>query len=569
MASPNRTLAVAAFLFAAILLFARLGELPLLQPDEGRNAEIAREMKETGAWLVPTYDGISYLDKPAFHFRAVALSLSVLGDNELAARLPSVLFALALLAVLFAFSRRVYGPRCAALAVVVIVTSPLFLAFGRIVILDMALALFVSISILAGFLAEEASSARRRWSFVSAGAAAVATLVKGPVGFLTPLLVLSALHALERRPRAILRLLSPANLLLFAAVVLPWFLALTDRHPDFPHYGIVEETLRRYATSSFRRTGPFYYYAPVLLAVFFPWSVLLPESIVLAARRRRFLLPADRLFILWAIVVVLFFSTSQSKLPGYILTAVVALGVLIARVADRALDAAAGRAARLVLRGAAVLAVICAILSVLLAVGIFEPDWIRRLFRIRSREFDRLVPTFRPLAVTLVVIGSVALLGCLRRSLKLSMAAMSLFPAALLTLCFGGLGEYAEAGSARSLARALPAFPKGTGVACVESFPGGLPFYLGRTVTLVSRDGRELESNYILYRLKRDPAWPRTLVRLSELDSWLAVRSGPVMLIGGRRGRSTLEEQAARLGLPLTQLSPGWWGILVPRVEGP
>jgi 4-amino-4-deoxy-L-arabinose transferase-like glycosyltransferase len=569
MASLDRALAVAAFLFAAVLLFARLGELPLVQPDEGRNAEIAREMKESGAWLVPTYDGIPYLDKPAFHFRAVALSLSLLGDSEFAARLPSVVFALALLAALFVFCRRVYGPRCAALAVVITATSPLFLAFGRIVILDMALALFVSISILAGFVAEEDSGARRRWSFVSAGAAALATLVKGPVGFLVPLLVLSALHISERRPRAILRLFSPLNVLLFAAIVLPWFLTLAHRHPDFPHYGIVEETLRRYATSSFRRTGPFYYYAPVLLAVFFPWSVLLPESIALAVRRRRTLLPADRLFIIWAIVVVLFFSTSQSKLPGYVLTAVVALGVLIARMADHALEAADGPAARALLRGAVALAILCAILSILLAVGILDPDWVRRSFRIRSREFDRLVPAFRPLAIALALIGSVALVGRVRRNVRLAMVSMSLFPVALLTICFGGLGQYAEAGSARSLARALPSLPVGTEIACVESFPGGLPFYLGRSVTLVSRDGREFESNYILYRLKRNPVWPRTLVRLTELDAWLTARGGPVMLIGGRRGRPALEERAARLDLSLTELGPGYWGVLLPRAEVP
>ncbi len=567
-AGKARLLMLSAFLFASLVLLTRLGGLPLLQPDEGRNAEIAREMRETGSWLVPTYDGIPYLDKPAFYFRAVALSFSVFGNSEFAARLPSALFALALLGVLYLFCRRFYGPRCAALAVAVVAASPLFLAFARIVIMDMALALFVSISILAGFLAEETAGARRRWSLLSALAAALATLVKGPVGFIVPFLVLLALHLTERRPRAILRLLAPANLLVFAAVVGPWFLGVSQRHPDFPHYGIVEETFRRYATSSFHRSGPFYYYAPVLLAVFFPWSVLLPESVAWTARRRRLLLPADRLFVVWAVVVILFFSTSQSKLPGYVLSSVVALGVLVARAFDRAFDRPEGSAWRLIVRGGLALAILCAIVSILLGIGLLDPAFLKSHLRIRSREFDRLLPAFAPLLASLLVIGAVSLAGAVRRSINLVLVGMLLFPALLLIVCFGGLRGYAETGSARSLAGVVAARAGGAEVASVESFPGGLPFYLRRTVILVSRDGRELESNYIVYRLKRDPVWPETVVRIEDLDRWLATRRSPVFLMGGRRGRPVLEERSIRTGIPFAELQSGWWGILLPGQDG-
>ena len=96
-----------AFLVAAILLFARLGDLPLVSPDEGRNAEVAREMKASGSWLVPTYNGMPYLDKPAFYFKTVALSFAAFGESEWAARLPSSLCALAVLLLLFVFCRHV------------------------------------------------------------------------------------------------------------------------------------------------------------------------------------------------------------------------------------------------------------------------------------------------------------------------------------------------------------------------------------------------------------------------------------------------------------------------------
>src|SRR5262245_24691456 len=171
----------AAFALAATLLFARLGELPLIDPDEGRNAEVARELVDSFAWVVPTYNGLPYLDKPILYFHAVALSFRAFGYSEAAARLPSVLSAALLLGVMFVFCRRFYGERTAALAVLVLSTMPLMIGFARLVIFDMPLALFMTVAILAGFLAEEHDgSPRHRWLLLGAAAAAVATLLKGP-----------------------------------------------------------------------------------------------------------------------------------------------------------------------------------------------------------------------------------------------------------------------------------------------------------------------------------------------------------------------------------------------------
>ncbi|MBN8248482.1 MAG: glycosyltransferase family 39 protein, partial [Verrucomicrobia bacterium] len=143
-----------AILAAAVTVLFRTGALPLIIPDEGRNAEVAREMKVSGAWLVPTYNGLPYLDKPAFYFKAVALSLGVFGDNELGARMPSALFGLGVLLVTGLFVRRELGVRNAALAVLVVATTPLFISQARLVIFDIALACFVCASIVAGYVAE-------------------------------------------------------------------------------------------------------------------------------------------------------------------------------------------------------------------------------------------------------------------------------------------------------------------------------------------------------------------------------------------------------------------------------
>jgi 4-amino-4-deoxy-L-arabinose transferase-like glycosyltransferase len=134
-----RALTGVAFLLAAVLLFARLGDLPLIDPDEGRNAEVAREMAESGAWVVPTFNAIPYLDKPALYFRAVALSFNAFGRTETTARLPSALSAAVLVVMMFVFCRRVYGERTAALTVLVLATTPLVIGFARLVIFDMPL----------------------------------------------------------------------------------------------------------------------------------------------------------------------------------------------------------------------------------------------------------------------------------------------------------------------------------------------------------------------------------------------------------------------------------------------
>lgn len=556
--------AVAVFLFAGLVFFARLGDPPLIDPDEGRNATIAAEMWDSGAWLVPTLNGLPYLDKPAPYFKIVGLALAAFGRNEAAARLPSALGGAVLVTLLFVFSRRAYGDRTAALAVIVVASTPLVAGFARLVIFDMPLAVFTSSAILAGYLAEERTgTARRGWYLVGAAALAAATLVKGPVGFLVPGLVLVVFHTVERRPTAIARLVGPLNLLLFFALVLPWFLGVLRREPDFFYYGLIQESLQRYLTPELRRAEPVYYYAPVLLVVCYPWSALLPAGVASAWRARARLLRADRLFIVWASVVLLFFSTSQSKRPGYILTGVIALGVLTGRLLDRALADPTSATARLVLRATFALALMSAAAGAVLTLTVIEPGRLEDVLHFHSDEFDRLEPALPLLALSLFSVASVALAARLRRDLRLTLAALLLPPLLLLTTGFGAAVRYAEASSSRPLARALESLPQQTAVACLECFPVGLPFYLGRTVTYITEHGRALTSNYVRFRLRKAGDWPEALVYLDHRDQWLASQVGPVYLMAREPARALLEEIAASRGATVTEFHPGWWGALL------
>jgi len=286
------------------------------------------------------------------------------------------------------------------MAVIIIATMPLYVVLSRTVIFDIALAFFVSGAIFAGYRAEECEGkSRRNWYLLGALAAGFATLVKGPVGFLIPGLVLFVFHFVERlrefrnligelvagfvkllkgpvihvipsfmilvfchvgaRCGLFKRFFAPLNLLVFFGVTLPWFIGLSLQHPDFPYYGLIEESFHRFTTTTFHRSQPFYFYALIVAGLFLPWSFILPEAGVAAWKRKSAMSSADRLCLVWSVVVVIFFSLSKSKLPGYILTATVASGILVARFFAQAMANPGGKAARIVGRAGITLARRC------------------------------------------------------------------------------------------------------------------------------------------------------------------------------------------------------------------
>ena len=554
-----------------VTLCFRLGHLPLIAPDEGRNAEVGREMEVSGAWLVPNYNGVDYLDKPAFYFKAVAVSLAIFGDNQTAARIPSAVFGVALAALVFAFCRKVHGTRCGLLAAIVVATTPLYVMNARTVIFDMALAFFVCGAIFAGYLAEETEGGvRRNWYLLGAASTGLATLVKGPVGFVIPLLVLLVFHRVEGRRGVWRRLLAPLNLLVFFAITLPWFVGLCLVHRDFFQYGLVEESLRRFTTSrTFHRSEPVYFYLLIIAATFLPWSLLLPEAGLAAWKERWAKHRADRLCLIWSVVVVVFFSISQSKLPGYILTVAVSGGILVGRMFDVALAAPEGRPARLVRRATMMLAVLCLLMAVTLMAGASHMSLLSRPLRIPVADAERLGRAVVPLAVSFAGFGAFGLAARYRRSASLCFLCFATFNPLGANLSMGVIDVIVEAKSGRQIASQLAAVPAGTELACLECFPNGVPFYLRRTVTLISRDGGELTSNYIIHALARNPHWPGQIVPLADFDHWLASQKTPVYLVVRQADRNKLERIAAACGAAIQTLASGYLGAQLPAPGGP
>jgi 4-amino-4-deoxy-L-arabinose transferase-like glycosyltransferase len=522
-------------------------------------------MKAAGAWLVPTYDGIAYLDKPAFYFKAVAISLALFGDSETAARIPSAAFGIGLLALVYIFCRREHGVRCAVLAAIVLATTPLFLVNARTVIFDIALCFFTVSAIFAGYRAEESEGkARRNWYLLGAATAGFATLVKGPVGFLIPILVLLVFNRVLGRREVWKRLFAPLNLLVFFGVVLPWFIGLSLVHPDFPHYGLVEESFHRFTTTEFHRSKPFYFYGIIVMGMFLPWSLLLPEAAVAAWKSRRNMARADVLCVVWAVVVVLFFSCSKSKMPGYILSATIACGILAARLFDRALADSGGKAARITQRAAIGFAVVCLVAMAAVIFLSSRTQLLARPLGISEAEAGQFQPHIMAAAIMLLLFALFALLAGFKRNVKLCLVCFALFPMLLVNVNYAMLDVVFRAKSARALAHQIPALPPQTELACLECFPSGLTFYLGRTATLITKDGHELTSNYIAFRLKTENPWPANLVPVAELNQWLAARNHPVFLLAQQGDRGRLEAISTGTGANIQQLTPFYIGVLLP-----
>src|SRR5690242_13669597 len=235
-------------LLAAFALFHDLGGAALFDPDEGRNAEIAREVLVTNDWITPFYDFLPRLEKPMLYYAVTALSYKAFGVSETAARLPSAAASLSALLLTCFFVRRMYGDRAALWSGLVLVTSVQFHAFSRIVILDMLLVFFVTLALLAYYRADiaESRAEKRRCYFVMYAATAAATLVKGPIGFILPGMIVAAYVAARRKWSSLRAMELGWGVLIFILIVTPWYALAEVRRPGYLAYFLGQEHFTRY-----------------------------------------------------------------------------------------------------------------------------------------------------------------------------------------------------------------------------------------------------------------------------------------------------------------------------------
>ena len=325
-----------AWILLAAAWFATLQVRPLLDPDEGRYAEIPREMLASGDWITPHFDGLKYFEKPPLQYWATAVAYQAFGLTQWSSRLWDVGLAFACLPLVFAWVARLYGRDTALLALTALAVSPFFVVVGHLNLLDGGFSFWLTAAVLAFTLAQTlppASAAERRWMLTAWGAAALAVLSKGiVVGVLAAAALI--LYTLSERDTHTWRRLHPgAGLALFTAVAAPWFVVVSLRNPSFPAFFFVHEHFTRFLTTVHQRVEPWWYFLPLLLLGVLPWVAPLVRACrrawaeaapgtaaaVAAAGSGPPPFKPLKFLLIFAAVTLVFFSASGSKLAPYIL----------------------------------------------------------------------------------------------------------------------------------------------------------------------------------------------------------------------------------------------------------
>ena len=494
---------------------------PLFNTDEGRYAEIPREMRATGDWIVPHLNGLPYVEKPPLQYWASALCQSVVGESALGARLYSVLCAFATVLAAALAARRAWGGEAARRAAAVLASMLLFLCMGQLLTLDMSLTCYMTVALAAFLAAQSAKSARstapsagllpsgasreRACMLLAWAATASGVLTKGPVAAAIPaaVLVCYSLYARDFSPWR--RLHATIGLPVFLAIAVPWYWLAARRLPDFLDFFFVHEHFARYLTPSADREQPWWFFGAVFLLGSLPWTL---SALRVLARGWRRTSPdggfnAELFLKLWVAFVLVFFSLSDSKLIPYILPALPALALLVAALPAALFERDLLHTALLTVATAIALGLLC-----LYAPAHVAPS-------VRSPYFLALAQPLAQIAALLAASGLYALTQRRRGGTR-----QAVFLGA--GWCLSGLllvraaAAVAPVYSGIELARALPQGPGDVPVYSVATYDQTLPFYWRRTLTLVAYRG-ELD-----YGLKHDPA-----AELSEEEFRIRWDRGP------------------------------------------
>jgi len=327
--------ALLALLFLALVAwFSTLDYRRLIKPDEGRYAEISREMVVSGDWLTPRLNGIKYFEKPPLQYWATAIAFKIFGFHEWTARLWTALAGYLTVLVVWWAGRKLFGAPAGLYAAMVLISNLYFVLMGHVNALDMGLTLFTTLA-LAGFCFAQREDATRQEQklgmHLTWAAMAFAVLSKGLIGIVLPGATLT-LYSLLARDWAPWRRLSPIpGMLIFLAIAAPWFVAVSMVNPEFPRFFFIQEHLLRYATDEGRRMGPIYYFISILVIGMLPWMVVMVDTLWRATIERSKLDRPALILLTWTIFVFIFFSISRSKLPSYILPLFPALALLMGK----------------------------------------------------------------------------------------------------------------------------------------------------------------------------------------------------------------------------------------------
>ena len=480
----------------AVVWFANLQYRDLFQTDEGRYAEIPREMLATGDWVTPRLDGLKYFEKPVLQYWATAVAYELFGESNWSSRLWTALTGFLGVFMTAWAGARLFDRNTAWYAAAILGGCIYYVIMGHFNTLDMGVSFFMCLSVFAFLFAMQAAdrervSARRGWMYLAWAAAALGMLSKGLEAVVLPGAVFIIYILITRDWRRWRQLHYYGGVLIFLLIAAPWYLLVSLRNPEFPYYFFVYEHFTRFLTPVAHRYGPWWYFIPVLLFGLLPWW---PQSLRAATRLCRRGSPAaapgfnHRLFLwIWCIFVLVFFSFSDSKLASYILPIFPALALLLGyELAQRR-------------RGdVLVSALLCMALAI---VALWLAPLLRRDGGAVTLELYRAFLPWLMAGCALLLGLSIAafLLAYLHRPA----AAVALLAAGLLLatqVVTSGAQVLSPVYSGRSLATQIGADNRpGIPFYSINDYQQSLPFYLRRTLTLVAYKGE------LAFGISREP----------------------------------------------------------------
>jgi 4-amino-4-deoxy-L-arabinose transferase-like glycosyltransferase len=477
----NKTFVWTLFLAFAAVLIGILKVRTLVPPDEGRYAEMAREMFATGDWVTTRLNGIKYFEKPPLQTWMNALSFALFGLGDLQARLWTGLCGLLGVGLTGYAGARVFGQRVGFYAALVLGSSFYWVACSQVNSLDMGLSGMMTVALCALLIAQrdDATPAEQRnWMLVCWAGMALSVLSKGLIGLVLPGGVLFFYTLFARDWKIWTRLHLVKGLLLFLLIAAPWFVLVGLRNPEQPHFFFVHEHFDRFLKTEHHREAAWWVFFALLAIGSVPWVGVLVQSLILGAKReegaQRF---KPRLLVLvWVAFIVLFFTKSNSKLPGYIVPVFPGVALLMAHYLD-----VGSRRGRMLTAG----------LTALLGAAVlgFVPFMLRLA---RHPGEDVMFAAYQPWALAaglvLLIGGALAMLTTRQMQRDLTVLVLAIAGFASTELLLAG---FEPIGQVRAGANLLPAI-KAAGAAdpavrvySVGIYEQSLTYYLGRTVTLV------------------------------------------------------------------------------------
>ncbi|MBH0202046.1 MAG: glycosyltransferase family 39 protein [Nitrospira sp.] len=334
--SPQPIQLLLLLLLSSLLFFTGLGSMGLTDRDEGRNAEAGREMFASGDLVTPTFNGELRVAKPVFVYWLMTMSYHVFGVSEFAARAPSALFGVGLIVMHYLFLTRLRGPTVGLYGALMLLLNIEILALGRMAITDSVLIFSTTLSLYGFWLGLHEPGRGRHWIWAFYAGMAMATLTKGPVGFAVPLITgLLYLTATRQWPVFWQRGAPITGTLLFLLLAGPWYAAMLLLHGDAYSSQAKVHTVGRFLAPMEGHGVGWWFYVPVLLLGFYPWSALLPAGLYRAYQSWREWRPMRNCALesetllgsgeelewfagLWIVGVFIFFSLSSTRLPHYI-----------------------------------------------------------------------------------------------------------------------------------------------------------------------------------------------------------------------------------------------------------